>query len=119
LQYEFIDFFAFHFQDEEILGWEEEVEHVGWEEDVEVMGLEETFDGGQDSVEKDDKEEEVGHDEEEGHGEGAGLDDKGVGDNRYVSGFASTRQFRSSHLVHPPIAPREDNWFVIVPCGDG
>jgi hypothetical protein len=37
LQYEFIDFFSFHFQDEESLGWEEEVEHAGWEEDLEVV----------------------------------------------------------------------------------
>jgi hypothetical protein len=34
------------FQDEESLGWEEEVEHVGREEDLEVVGLEETSDGG-------------------------------------------------------------------------
>jgi hypothetical protein len=37
LQYEFIDFFSFHFQDEESLGWEEEVEHAGREEDLEVV----------------------------------------------------------------------------------
>jgi hypothetical protein len=31
LQYEFTDFFSFHFQDEESLGQEAEVEHVRWE----------------------------------------------------------------------------------------
>jgi hypothetical protein len=46
LQYEFTNFFSFHFQDEESLGWEEEVEHAGREEDLEVVGLEETSDGG-------------------------------------------------------------------------
>jgi hypothetical protein len=79
LQYEFIDFFSFHFQDEESLGWEEEVEHAGREEDLEVVWLEETSDGGQDSVEEDDKEEEGHDEEEEGHEEGTGLDDDGVG----------------------------------------
>jgi hypothetical protein len=52
------------------LGREEEVEHAGREEDVEVAGLEGTSDGGQESVEEDDK----GNDEE-----GVGLDDEGVG----------------------------------------
>jgi hypothetical protein len=51
---------------------EEEVEHAGREEDLEVAGLEETFDGGHDSMEE-------GDEEEEGHEEGAGLDDEGVG----------------------------------------
>jgi hypothetical protein len=80
LQYEFTDFFSFYFQDEESLGREEEVEHAGLEEDVEVAGLEKTSNGGQDSVEEEDEEEDKGHDEEEeGHEEGAWLDDEGVG----------------------------------------
>jgi hypothetical protein len=79
LQYEFTDFCSFHFQDEESLGREEEVEHVGREEDLEVAGLEETSDGGQDFVEEEDEEEDGHDDEEEGHEESAGLDDEGVG----------------------------------------
>jgi hypothetical protein len=67
LQYELTDFFTFHFQDEESLGREEEVEAAGLEEDLEVVGLEETSNGG-------------GQDfEEEGHEDVAGLDDKGLG----------------------------------------
>jgi hypothetical protein len=75
LQYEFTNFFSFHFQDEESLGREEEVEHAGREEDVEVAGLEGTSNGGQDSVEDEDER----NNEEEGHEEGVGLDDEGVG----------------------------------------
>jgi hypothetical protein len=50
LQYEFTNFFSFHFQREE------EVEHTGQEEDLEVVGLEETSDGGQDSMEDEEEE---------------------------------------------------------------
>jgi hypothetical protein len=41
LQYEFTDFFTFHFQDKESLG-EEEVEAAGLEEDLDTVGLEGT-----------------------------------------------------------------------------
>jgi hypothetical protein len=99
------------------LGLEEEVEHAGREEDLEVVGLEETSEGGQDSEEEDEEEVE-GHEEEEGHEEGAGLEDEGVGGDGLAAGSASTHRFRRSHLVRPPIAPRDDNKVVIVPCGD-
>jgi hypothetical protein len=32
---------------------------------------------------------------------------------------AMRRGTRRSHLIFPPIAPRDDNRVVIVPCGDG
>jgi hypothetical protein len=81
LQYEFADFFSFHFQGEESLEREEEevvveVEHVGQKEDLEVAGLEETPNRGQDSKEEKDEQEE---EEEEGHEEGVGLEDEGGG----------------------------------------
>jgi hypothetical protein len=76
LQYEFADFFSFHFQDEESLEREEvvEVEHVGQKEDLEVAGLEETPNRGQDSKEEKDEQE-----DKEGHEEGVGLEDEGGG----------------------------------------
>jgi hypothetical protein len=43
---------------------------------------------------------------------------RGGGDGS-ASGSTSTCQFRSSHLVHPPLAPHGDNRVVIIPCGDG
>jgi hypothetical protein len=99
----------FSFQDEESLG-QEEVEAAGLEEDLDAVGLEDTFDsGGQDFEEE----------EDEGHEEGAGLYDKGVGGDRSASGFTSSHQLRSSHLVCPPIAPHDDNRVVIVLCDDG
>jgi hypothetical protein len=97
------------FQDEESLG-QEEVEAAGLEEDLDAVGLEDTFDsGGQDFEEE----------EDEGHEEGAGLYDKRVGGDKSASGFASSHQLRSSHLVCPPIAPHDDNRVVIVLCDDG
>jgi hypothetical protein len=67
LQYEFTDFFTFHFQDKESLGQEEEVEAAGLEEDLDTVELEGTsYDRGQDV-------------EEEGHEEGAGLYDERAG----------------------------------------
>jgi hypothetical protein len=63
--------FHFIFQDEEISGREEKVEHAGWEDDLEVVGREESSDGGQEDSEEED-------DDEEGHEEGAGLDNEGV-----------------------------------------
>jgi hypothetical protein len=101
----------FSFQDEESLG-QEEVEATGLEEDLDAVGLEDTFDsGGQDSEEEDE--------EEEGHEEGAGLYDKGAGGDRSASGFTSSHQLRSGHLICPPIAPHDDNRVVIVLCDDG
>jgi hypothetical protein len=43
---------------------------------------------------------------------------RGWGD-KSTSGSASTRRFRSSHLVHPPIMPHDDNRVVIIPCVNG
>jgi hypothetical protein len=95
------------------LGQEKEVEDKGLE-DLEDAMLEETFDsGGQDSEE----EEEEWH--KEGHEDGAGLDDEGVGVDRSASGSVSSHRFRISHLICPPIVPRDDNRVVIIPCGDG
>jgi hypothetical protein len=48
----------------------------------------------------------------------AGLYDKGVGGNGSALGSASSHRLRSSHLVHLPVAPHDDNMVVIVPCGD-
>jgi hypothetical protein len=39
---------------------------------------------------------------------GSGLDNEGVGDDGFASGF------RSSHLVHPLVAPHDDN----IPCAN-
>jgi hypothetical protein len=57
-QYEFTDFFTFHF-----LGREEEVEASGLEEDLDAAGLKDTSDGGgQDTEEEDGNEEgKAGH----------------------------------------------------------
>jgi hypothetical protein len=41
------------------------------------------------------------------------------GGDRSASGSTSSHRLRSSHLVHPPVAPHDDNRVVIVPCGDG
>jgi hypothetical protein len=69
-------------------------------------------------VEEDDKEEE-GHDEERRDMRRVrGWMTMGWGD-RSASGSASTHRFMSSHLISPPVAPREDNRIAIVPCGDG
>jgi hypothetical protein len=46
-----------------------------------------------------------------------GCTTRGGGDGP-ASGSASSHRLRSSHLVHPPVAPRDDNRVVIVPCGD-
>jgi hypothetical protein len=67
LQYQFTDFFTFHFSGLGELGREEEVEAIVLE-DLDAAGLKDTTDGrGQDS------------EEEEGHEDGAGLYDEGVG----------------------------------------
>jgi hypothetical protein len=47
-----------------------------------------------------------------------GWTTRGWGDG-FASGSTSTRRFRSSHLVRPPVVPHGDNMVVIVPCGDG
>jgi hypothetical protein len=86
------------------------VEDAGREEDLEVVGREESFDGGQEDSEEDE--------EEKGHEEGAELDDEAIGVDRSASGSASTHRFRSSHLIHPPIATHVDNRVIINPCGD-
>jgi hypothetical protein len=60
------------FQDDESLGWEEEVEVVGLEEDLDAVGHEGTSDGGrQDSAKEEDE-------EEEEHEDDAGLYNDGV-----------------------------------------
>jgi hypothetical protein len=41
----------------------------------------------------------------------------GAGDGS-TSGSASSRRYRTSHLVRPPVAPHEDNRVVIVPSDD-
>jgi hypothetical protein len=33
-------------------------------------------------------------------------------------GSASSRRYRTSHLIRPPVAPHDDNRVVIVPSGD-
>jgi hypothetical protein len=43
---------------------------------------------------------------------------RGWGDG-FASESASSHRFRSSHLVRPPVVPRDDNRVVIGPCGDG
>jgi hypothetical protein len=43
---------------------------------------------------------------------------RGGGDGSAL-GSASSHQLMSSHLVRPPVVPRDDNRVVIVPCGDG
>jgi hypothetical protein len=35
-----------------------------------------------------------------------------------ASGSASSRQYKTSHLVRPPVVPHEDNRVVIIPSGD-
>jgi hypothetical protein len=66
-----------------------------------------------------DSEEEEEH-EKDGHykGEARHYEDEVVGGDRYASGSASSRGYRTSHLVRPPVAPHEDNGVVIVPSGD-
>jgi hypothetical protein len=43
---------------------------------------------------------------------------RGRGGDGSASGSASPHRCRSSHLVHPPMAPHDYNNVVIVPCGD-
>jgi hypothetical protein len=90
------------------------VEDIGLEEDLDVTGLEDTSDGG-----GHDCEEEVHKEGEEGHEEGAGLYDEGVGDDGSGLGSASSHRLRSSHLVCPLVAPRDDNKVIIIPCDNG
>jgi hypothetical protein len=47
-----------------------------------------------------------------------GLRQEGGGDGSAL-GSASSHRFRSSHLIHPPVAPRDDNRVVIIPSRDG
>jgi hypothetical protein len=116
------------FQDEVSLRWEEELDATGLEEEVEATGLEDEVedtrlegdldeDGGQDSEEEeDDDEEEEG---EEGCKDGAGLYDEGVGSDGSALWSASSCRVRTSHLIHPPIAPHEENRIIIIPSCDG
>jgi hypothetical protein len=105
------------------LRWEEEVEAMALEE-VEATGLEEDLDedGGQDSEEEEDEEEEEGHEEREVGTRGTrmvrGCTARGWGD-RSASEPPSSHRVRTSHLVHPPVAPHEENMVVIIPSGDG
>jgi hypothetical protein len=46
-----------------------------------------------------------------------GCTTRGGGDGA-ASGSASSHRFESSHLIHPPIAPHDNNRVIIVPCGD-
>jgi hypothetical protein len=65
------------------------------------------------------QEEEEEHEEEEHYeGEARHYEDEVVGGDGSTSGSASSRQYRTSHLVCPPVAPHEDNRVVIVPSGD-
>jgi hypothetical protein len=78
-------------------------------------------DGGHDFEEEgEEEEEEEQHEEEEGHyeGEARHYEDEVVGGDGSALGSASSRRYRTSHLVHPPVAPHEDNRVVIVPSGD-
>jgi hypothetical protein len=93
------------FQHEESLRREEEVEAMRLEEE----DLDE--DGGQDSEEDEE--------EEEGHKGRCRAVQRGGGGDGSASGPASSCRVRTSHLIHPPVAPREENGVVIVPSGDG
>jgi anti-sigma factor RsiW len=44
---------------------------------------------------------------------------RGWGGDGSTSGSASSRRVRTSHLVRPPVAPREENMVVIINSGDG
>jgi hypothetical protein len=46
------------------------------------------------------------------------LRGRGGGGDGSASGSASSHRYRTSHLVHPPVAPHEDNRVVIIPSGD-
>jgi hypothetical protein len=74
------------------------------------LGLEESSDGGRDSEVEDEE-------EQEGTRMVWGWTMRGGGDG-LASGSALTHRFRRRHLDRPPIAPRDDNKVVIVPCGD-
>jgi hypothetical protein len=56
----------------------------------------------------------------EGTSDGGGQEeeDEVGGGDRSASGSTSSRRYRTSHLIHPPVAPHEDNRAVIVPSGD-
>jgi hypothetical protein len=44
---------------------------------------------------------------------------RGGGGDGSASGPASSRRVRTSHLVHPPVTPCEENMIVIIPSDDG
>jgi hypothetical protein len=107
------------FLDEEILRREEGMEAAGLEEDLDATGFEDTSDGGgQDSKEEGDEHEKAHEEGEERHEEGAGMYNEGVGGDGSASGSTSSCRFRSSHLIHPPVAPCDDNRVLIVSSGD-
>jgi hypothetical protein len=60
------------------------------------------------------------HQEEEGHyeGEARHYEDEVVGGDGSASEPTSSRRYRTSHLIRPPVAPHEDNRVVIVPFDD-
>jgi hypothetical protein len=48
-----------------------------------------------------------------------GVVRRGGGGDGSTLGFASSHQFSSSHLVRPPVVPRDGNRVVIIPSSDG
>jgi hypothetical protein len=94
---------------------EEEVEATGLEEEVEATRLEE-----------EDLDEDGGHDSRRRRRRrgtrmvrGCTMRGWGGGSDGSASGPASSHRVRTSHLVHPPVVPREGNRVVIVPSDDG
>jgi hypothetical protein len=84
--------------------------------------VEDTSDGaGHDSEEEEpEQEKEEEHEEGGGHYEGEvrHYEDEVVEGDRSASGSASSCQYRTSHLICPPVAPHEDNRVIIVPSSD-
>jgi hypothetical protein len=83
--------------------------------------VEDTSDGaGHDSEEEEPEQEKEEEHEEGGHYEGEvrHYEDEVVEGDRSASGSASSCQYRTSHLICPPVAPHEDNRVIIVPSSD-
>jgi hypothetical protein len=68
--------------------------------------------------EEEEKHEEEEEEEEQHEGEARHYEDEVVGGDRSASGSASSHQYRTHHLIHPPVAPHEDNRVAIIPSGD-
>ena len=77
---------------------------------------EEAVEEHQEAVEEDQVQQETS---EEGEGQQDASEQEGVGGDGSALGSGTTRRFRSSHLVSPPVAPHGDSRIVITPCGDG